>query len=365
MRVRLTTLESPMSLRSLIRILGPGRKDSRNLTYDEAHRAFDRILSGAESEIQIATFLVLVRMKGLTVEELMGFAKAAREHATIPCNDVPGLVTICPPHDGLERSAPLEVAAGFVAAGAGARVLILADRCVPPRRGLSAASVLDALGVGMTWDPREVESWVSKARIGACAVSGMLPALMSLRKVRNDVVIRTPLATVEKLLAPTSSAVLLGAQNGPVLGTAVEVIHGLGHARGIAIQGPEGSVVPSVKKRTRGIELAERHLVPINVEPEDFGLLSDAEPEIPEFGPPPEGLGTGDNPELVKYVGDVTESVLAGDAGPARSATLLTAALILKAGGFAFTLAEGVDRATRSLDSGAARDALMRLREIA
>ena len=186
-------------------------------------------------------------MKGLTVEELMGFAKAARARATIPCEDVPGLVTICPPHDGLERSAPLEVAAGFVAAGAGARVLILADRCVPPRRGLTAASVLDALGVGMTWDPREVETWVTKARFGACSVSGMLPALMSLRKIRNDVVIRTPLATVEKLLAPTSSAVVLGAQNGPVLGTAVEVIHGLGHARGVAIQGPEGSVVPSVR----------------------------------------------------------------------------------------------------------------------
>lgn len=353
-----------MSLRSLIRILGPGRKDSRNLTHDEAYRAFDRILSGAESEIQIATFLVLVRMKGLTVEELMGFARAARDHATIPCQDVPGLVTICPPHDGLERSPPLEVAAGLVAAGAGARVLILADRCVPPRRGLTAASVLDALGVGMTWDPREVESWVTKARFGACSVTGMLPALMSLRKLRNDVVIRTPLATVEKLLAPESSSVLLGAQNGPVLGTAVEVIHGLGHARGVAIQGPEGSVVPSVKKRTRGIELAERHLVPLNVEPEDFGMICDAEPEIPEFGPPPEGLGTGDNPELVKYAGDVTESVLAGDVGSARSATLLAAALILKAGGFAFTLAEGVDRATRSIDSGAARETLIRLREI-
>lgn len=354
-----------MSLRSLIRILGPGRKDSRNLTYDEAYRAFDRILSGAESEIQVATFLVLVRMKGLTVEELMGFAKSARAHATIPCEGVPGLVTLCPPHDGLERSAPLEVAAGLVAAGAGARVLILSDRCVPPRRGLTAASVLDALDVGMTWDPREVESWVAKARFGACAVSGMLPALMSLRKVRNDVVIRTPLATVEKLLAPTSSAVLLGAQNGPVLGTAVEVIHGLGHARGIAVQGAEGSVIPSVRKRTRGIELSDRHLVPLNVEPEDFGLVADAEPEIPEFGPPPEGLGTGDNPELVKCVGDMTEAVLAGGNGPARNATLLAAALILKAGGLAFTLAEGVDRAARSLDGGAARETLARLREIA
>jgi anthranilate phosphoribosyltransferase len=354
-----------MNLRSLIRILGPGRKDSRNLTYEEAYGAFDRILSGQESEIQVATFLVLVRMKGLTVEELTGFARATRERAAIPCEGVPGLVTVCPPHDGMERCPPLEVAAGLVAAGAGARVLILTDRCVPPRRGLTAASVLDALGVGMTWDPREVESWVARSGFGVCAVSGLLPALMNLRKVRDEVVIRTPLSTVEKLLAPKSSAVLLGAQNGPVLGTAVEVIHGLGHQRGIAIQGPEGSVVPSVRKRTRGIELAERHLVPLNVEPEDFGLVAPDEPEIPEFGPPPDGQGTGDNPELVKCCGDITEAVLAGQTGPARSATLLTAALILKAGGFAYTLAEGVDKAARALDGGAAREALARLREAA
>jgi len=354
-----------MSLRTLIRILGPGRKDSRNLTSEEAHRAFDAILSGNESDIQVATFLVLVRMKGLTVEELMGFARAARARARIPCSDVHGLVCVCPPHDGMDHVPPLEVAAGLVAAGAGAKVLILSDRCVPPKRGLTAASVLEAIGLGMTWDPSEVESWVAQTRFGVCSVSGMLPNLMSLRRVRNDIVIRTPLATVEKLLAPTNAAVLLGAQGGPVLGTAVEVIHGLGHPRGIAIQGPEGGVIPSVKKRTRGIELAERHLVPINVEPEDFGMLGLEEADLPQFGPPPEGQGAGDNPELVKFVGDTTLAVLAGQPGPARHATLLTAALILKAGGRALTLAEGVDQATRSLDSGAASEVLDRLRDLA
>jgi anthranilate phosphoribosyltransferase len=353
-----------MSLRSLIRILGPGRKDSRNLTYEEAHRAFDAILSGSESDIEVATFLVLVRMKGLTVEELMGFARAARARAKIPCDDMPGLVSVCPPHDGFDSTPPLEVAAGLVAAAVGVRVLVLTDRCVPPKRGLTAASVLEGLGLQTTFDPDEAESWVAKTRFGVCSVAGMLPALMSLRRVRDEVVIRTPLATVEKLLAPANSAVLLGAQGGPVLGTAVEVIHELGHPRGIAIQGPEGGVVPSVKKRTRGIELAERHLVPLNIEPEDFGLLADDEPDMPQFGPPPDGTGTGDNPELIRFVADTTRAVLAGQPGPARNATLLTAGLILKAGGRALTLAEGIDHAAHAVDSGAANGVLERLAEL-
>jgi anthranilate phosphoribosyltransferase len=352
-----------MTLRHLMRILGPGRKEGRNLTSEEAYRAFDAILSGTESEIQVGAFLVLMRMKGVTVEELTAFARAARARATIPCQDIEGLVSVCPPHDGTDRVPPLEVAAGLVAAAAGARVLILSDRCVPPKRGLTAASVLEALGVGMTFDPHEAEDWVAKTRFGACSVAGMLPALLALRRVRGDVAIRTPLATVEKLLAPTTSAVVLGAQGGPVLGTAVEVIQSIGHPHGIALQGPEGSVIPSVRKRTRGIELIEHHLVPLNVEPEDFGLCCEGEPDLPIFGPPPDPLGTGDNPELVKCVGDVTLAVLARERGSARNATLLGAALILKAAGRAMTLAEGVDAATHALDTGAATEVLARLRE--
>ena len=327
-----------MTLRHLMRVLGPGRKDGRNLTYDEAYQAFDAVLSGNESEIRVGAFLVLMRMKGVTVQELTAFARAARARATIPCENMSGLVCVCPPQDGMDR--------------------------VPPKRGLTASSVLESLGVGMTWDPREVESWVAKTRFGACSVAGMLPCLMNLRRVRGDVSIRTPLATVEKLLAPTSAAVVLGAQGGPVLGTAAEVIQSLGHPRGVALQGPEGGVIPSVKKRTRGIELSERHLVPLNVEPEDFGLACETEPDMPMFGPPPENQGTGDNPELIKFVGDMTQGVLAGQHGPERNATLLGAALILKVAGTTRTLAEGVDAATHALDSGAGNEMLGRLREM-
>src|SRR5262245_1973159 len=121
-----------MSLRQVMRVLGPGRKDGRNLTFDEAHEAFRAVLSGKESEIQVAAFLVLMRTKGVTVQELTAFARAARERATIPCHDMPGVVSVCPPHDGMDRFPPLEVASALIAAGAGTRVLIFTDRCVPP-----------------------------------------------------------------------------------------------------------------------------------------------------------------------------------------------------------------------------------------
>jgi anthranilate phosphoribosyltransferase len=192
----------------------------------------------------------------------------------------------------------------------------------------------------------------------------MLPAIVSLRRVRGDVTVRTPLSTVEKLLAPSSAAVLLGAQSGPVLGTAVEGIHGLGHPRGIAIQGLEGGLIPSIRKRTRGIEICDKSFVPVTVDPQDFGLESPVEPELPMFGPPEEGLGTADNPALVKAAGEMTLSVLRGETGPTRNAALLTASLILKVSGRCLTLAEGLDAATKALDEGHAVRLLENLRTL-
>jgi anthranilate phosphoribosyltransferase len=350
-----------MKLRQAMRILGPGRKDGRNLTFEEAEAAFRAVLSGQESEIQIAAFLVMMRAKGITVQELTAFARAAREAARIPCAGMQGLVSICGPSDGIEHHPPLEVAAGFIAAGAGVPVLIFTDRCVSPRRGLTAASVLEGLNLPLHWDPAKAERDVEQHSFAAIALPAMLPPLMSLRRVRAEVSVRTPLSTVEKLLAPAESSVVLGAMGGPVLGSAAEVIQALGHPRGIVVQGPEGGVIPALSKRTRGVELAERFLVPIHIEPEDFGLMSEVECELPLFSLPPEGMGAGDNPELVRRCAEITLEILEGVPGPARNSALLGAALMLKASGRALTLAEGVDAAAHSLDSWAAREVLLRI----
>ena len=353
-----------MSLRDYLRAIDPSRKGARNLTFEEAREAFSAILSGTESDISSASFLVAMRYKGVTVEELRGFATAARNRAHIPCQDVSGLVCICSPHDGTAGVPPLDVASGLIAAGAGARVLILSDKAVPPRRGLTAANVLDQLGAQMTWDPDEAESWVAKTRFAACSVSGMLPALMQLRKVRDEVGVRTPLSTIEKLIAPASAAVVIGAQGGPVLGIAVEVMQGLGHPHAITLQGIEGGVTPYISRRTRGVELDRSHLVTLHVEPKDFGLDDTREPELPLFCPPPDGQGPGDTPGLVKAAGDLNALALAGEPGRERKAAVLGAALILKAAGRSMTLAEGVDAATRSLDSGEASAVLTRYKEL-
>jgi anthranilate phosphoribosyltransferase len=339
-----------MILRDLLKVLGSHRRDGRNLSQAESYRAFATVLDGAESEIQVGAFLIALRWKGVTCEELVGFAQAARERARIPCVGMPGLVTLCPPQDGVDLHPPLEVASAFIAAGAGAKVLIVTDRCVPPRRGLTAASVFEYLRCGLTWDPSEAEDWVGRYGVAAISACGMLPGLLGLRNVRKDVGVRTPLSTVEKLIAPPSGAIVIGAQSGPVLGTAVEVMQALGHPSGMAIQGLEGSVVPTLRKRSRGIHLDGRHQVPMTIAPADLGLDCTEDPELPLFGPPEaEDEGTADNPALVLASGEMVLGVLSGQSGPARSAAVLTAAVCLRAMGRAMTFAEGVVRLKESV----------------
>jgi anthranilate phosphoribosyltransferase len=351
-----------MALRDYIQQLGSHRSQGRNLSSEEAYRAFGAILEGGESEIRVATFLTALRWKGVTVEELVGFARAMRDRARLPKADGPGLVAICPPHGGYELQPPLDVAAGLITTAAGARVLIITERCAPPRRGLTAASVLQALGTGLTWDPSEAEAWLKDIGFaGICAV-GMLPALLGLRKVAQEIGVRTPLSTVVKLIAPSNAAVLLGARGGPVLGTAVEVIQTLGHPRGMAIQGLEGGVVPTLQKRSRGIHLDGQHQLPITIDPADFGLSGVADAELPLYMPNEEGLGAGDNPALVAAAGEVTQAILAGQHGPARSQAVLTAALALRTAGLVPTLADGLSKAADAIDSGAASAVLERLR---
>jgi anthranilate phosphoribosyltransferase len=247
------------------------------------------------------------------------------------------------------------VASGLIAAGAGVRVLIVSDRCVPPKRGLTAASVLERLGLDMTWDPAEAEDWVAKTRFAVVSASGMLPGLMGLRRVRGEIGVRTPLSTVEKLIAPPSSAIVIGAQQGPVLGVggrsaagarpqARDRDPGSGRRRG-ARDGQEDARNRAVRRLPgAGNDRAggPRHGMRVGARAADVRAAD-------------EGYGSGDNQVLVQSCGDMTSAVLAGENGPARNAALLGASVILKAAGRTHTFAEGVSLATESLDGGAPR----------
>ena len=340
-----------MPLRPFLRIVASGRRTARNLSAEEAERAFRIVLSGRAPAAQVAAFLVALRWKGETVDELIGFTRAARAEANLPApGGVDSLVSVGTPLAGREKALPLEASGAIVAAACGARVFFVGDPAPLDGEGVSAADVFRELGVGFTEEVGRAERMLEGPGLAVLSAAKVLPGMRRLDPLREDVEVRTALHTVEKLLAIGESPVLVGAAAGPVLGVAADVLRGLGHRRGILLQAPEGSVVPSLIAPTKGLEIDGDSLTTLVVDPEDYGVRASREPEAASPGP--------------RAAASAVRALLLGEQGPARDATVLCAALLQYTAGTVPSISEGVGRAAEAIDRGKAERVLDALKAL-
>ncbi|MBL8899323.1 MAG: hypothetical protein JNM84_16930 [Planctomycetes bacterium] len=338
-----------MILREFIKVLGTNRREGRNLTCEEAETAFARILEGEGSDVQVGAFLMAMRWKGETVDELVGFTRAARAMAKIPSTFLPDAVAIGSPHDGKRGSPPLNGPAGIVAAACGVPLLQVTDPAPPGSGRLTSADMLRALGAGWCDCPEHAEGQWNGLGYVALSARALLPGLDRLRLVRSELGVRVAVHTIEKLILPRSAAAVVGVHKGPNLGLAAEVLHQLGHERGFVVQGVEGGTDPFVSQTTQRVEIDGGRLIHSPMVPSDYGVDEAEEPQ----------LEVADAAAAAR----LAEALLEGrEFGPARSAMLLGAAQLLVAGRRASSLADGVDRARVAVDRGEARAKLQELR---
>jgi anthranilate phosphoribosyltransferase len=336
------------SFRDLLQIVGSGRRSARNLTRDEAERAFTSLLSGEATDVQAGAFLTAMRWKGETAEELAGFARAARALARLPATEAEGVVCLGIPQEGHDRTPPLEASAAIVAAACDVRVFFVSDRSHSPDGGWTAADALEGLGGGFTDDAAHAADLLGRPGLAALSTNACLPGLRKLDRVRAELETRNSLHTVEKLLHLPGRPVLVGAAGGPVLAIAADVVRALGHERAVVVQGPDGSVVPSLVGPTRGIEVDGASLSHLAIDPSDYGFRRPKEPRLAQPGP--DGVAAA------------IRGVLLREAGAARNASVLGAALILYTAGVVGSLSEGVGRAAAAIDEGKALAVLDELR---
>jgi anthranilate phosphoribosyltransferase len=326
-------------LRPFLRIVASGRRAARNLSADEAERAFQIVLSGRATSAQVAAFLVSLRWKGETVDELAGFARAARAEASLPSpTKRESLVSVGTPHAGREKSLPLEAPGALLAAACGVRVFLVGERSRREGDAVAPADVFHELGAGLADRAEVAARMLDGPGVALLSASTVLPGLRRLDDLREEIEVRTALHTVEKLLAIEESAILVGTAAGPVLGVAAEVVRALGHGRGILLQGLGGSVVPSLVGPTKGLEIDGAALRALVVDPQDYGIGAPWEPVAAASGP--EGAAA------------VVQALLLGEQGPARDASILCAALLQYAARTVSAISEGVGRATDAIDGG-------------
>jgi anthranilate phosphoribosyltransferase len=316
-----------------------------SITEAASYRVMDQIMSGEATPSQISALIVGMRMKGETVDEIVGFARAMRDHATPVRPTVKDYVDIVGTGgDGL-HTFNISTTTTFVVAGAGVPVAKHGNRAVSSSAG--AADVLEALGIDITLGPADIARCVDEVGVGFLFAQSLHASMRHAGPTRREIGIRTVFNILGPLTNPAGAKrELLGVYDPKLAPVLAEVAGRLGAERVLAVYGHPGMDEVSCSGPTTIAEFnAEKGGVEVyEITPESIGLARGTLADI----------AGGDGAENALIV----RSILAGDHGPRRDIVLANSAAALLAAGKAADFPEGIAIARESIDSGRAQAAL-------
>jgi anthranilate phosphoribosyltransferase len=334
--------------------------ERRDLSRIEAAAAMEAIMSGAATNAQIAAFLTALRMKGETVEELIGFAQVMRqkvvrirtrgdEVAGLTGTDREMLIDTCGTGGDATGTFNVSTATAFVVAGAGLRVAKHGNRSVSSLCG--SADVVEALGISLELTPQKVARCVDEARIGFLYAPLLHTAMKHVMPARREMGIRTVFNMLGPLTNPAgANAQVIGVYSPSLTEPLARVLAELGTIRAFVVHGSDSLDEISNTGESRVSEVREGTVRTFTVRPEDFGLPRASIKD----------LAGGDREQNAQII----RALLDGEPGPRRDIVLMNAAAALVAGARARELKDGVALAAESIDGGAARRTLEGLVEL-
>ena len=315
--------------------------DRHNLSSDEALEAMHAILSGQATAAQIAGFLVALRMKGETVEELVGFARALRRMAAPIAHGLNGepLLDTCGTGGDGRGSFNISTLVAFVVAGAGVRVAKHGNRSISSQCG--SADLLEAMGVRIPMSPEDCARAIREIGIGFLFAPAIHTATKHAHPVRVDLKMRTVFNLLGPLTNPANAtAQLAGAPSAHFAELIAGALAALGLQRGFVVHGSDGLDEITTTGPTLAFEIRYGEVMRRTLTPEDFGVSAARL----------EDLQGGNREENCA----MAYEILAGMPGPRRDIVLANAAAALVAVGRARDFREGVALSGAAIDSGAA-----------
>ena len=318
----------------------------RDLAADEAAAVLREIMQGGASESQTAAFLIALRTKGETVEEIAGLARAMRELADRV--EVEGDLVDTAGTGGGRPTFNVSTTAAFVAAGAGCRVAKHGNRSATSQCG--SADVLEALGARIDLGPDAVAECIDSVGFGFMFAPRHHGAMRHVVPVRKELGVRTTFNFLGPLTNPAGARrQVIGVSDPEHLETIAGALGQLGTERALVVSSVDGLDELSASGATRVVELREGRIEAYEVTPEQVGVPAASDGAV--------GAGTPDQNA------QVLRRVLGGAPGTERSLAVLNAGAAIYVGGGADTLEASVRRAEESVDSGAAREVMERFVE--
>ncbi len=324
--------------------------ERRDLTELEAEQVMTRIMEGQTTSAQIGAFLTALRMKGETVSEIAGCARAMRRSAVaVNPRRTDTLVDTCGTGGDKSGTFNISTTAAFVVAGVGQPVAKHGNRSISSKCG--SADVLEALGVNLNLTPGQVADCIDEVGIGFLFAPKLHPAMKHAIGPRRELSARTVFNILGPLTNPAGApAQVLGVYDAKLTEPLARVLNALGSAAAFVVHGIGGFDELTTAGPNQVSELRDGEVRTYILDPADLGFAPAHQSD----------LRGGDARENAV----ITKEILAGTGnGARRDAVVLNAAAALVAGGKARELAEGVRMARESIDSGAARRVLEHLVE--
>lgn len=316
--------------------------DSNTLTVDQSEAAFEQIMSGSVDPVQLAAFLMALRVRGETVDEIAGGARVLRARALSLRADPMAVDTCGTGGDGI-GTYNISSAAAIVTAAAGCVVAKHGNRSVSSKSG--SADVLMALGANLDIEVSDHEESLSKFGFAFMFAPAHHHAMKNVAPVRAALKLRT----IFNLLGPLSNPAetkrqVLGVYDKRWVRPMAEVLKTLGSEHVWVVHGQDGLDELTVTGSTFVAELKDDKITEFEVAPADAGLPVS----------PLEKLKGGDATENAAAI----SNLLDGKASSYRDIVVLNSAAALIVGGFVGTLSEGVERAATAIDNGKAKNLL-------
>lgn len=320
----------------------------RSLSSDEAAGVMQQIMKGEATPAQFGAFVTALRLKGETVDEIVGLASVMRANA-VPVKVSCAVVDTCGTGGDGAGTFNISTAAAFIAAGAGLTVAKHGNRAMSSQCG--SADVLEALDVNINLDTEKVTKCLDEVGIGFMFAPMFHPAMKHAAAPRREIGIRTVFNILGPLTNPAGAkSQVLGVSEKPLVEKLAKALKKLGCRHALVVHGEDGLDEITVCDDTYVCELKHDEARSYKVSPEELSISRACLSDI-------KGGSAQENAAMVR-------DILCGGKGARRDAVLVNAAAALLAGDKVDSLKRGVELAGEVIDKGYALDRLERLVEL-
>jgi len=317
-----------------------------HLSADEAERVMMHIMAGEATPAQIGAYLAALRAKGETVDEITGFARAMRQHATTVQPARRPLIDTCGTGGDMSHTFNISTTAALVVAGAGVAVAKHGNRSVSSRSG--SADVLTALGVQLDLAPERVAHCIDEVGFGFLFAPQLHPAMKHAIGPRREMGVRTVFNILGPLTNPAGASVqVIGVFSRDLVEPLAHVLRELGADAAYVVSSADGLDELSTAAPNFVARLGEGRVTGETLDARDYGLAPASKMDF-RGGDPAENA-------------EITQQVLAGARGARRDIVLLNAAAALHAAGVAEDIGDGIALAADVIDGGRATKVLSEL----